>query len=146
MLVLVGKRGTELKPHVGRYKAAHKLETPHQKVNITKISISQRVAQSSVYSSMDTLPSTTLIPPSALLRRFLTRLPKQILVSLVLIWLDHPLCPVHSPSNDDDDYFMDDEESLEEKREIYAAQRDDVNITKKAVIDRILGQDWVCSL
>jgi hypothetical protein len=41
---------------------------------------------------------------------------------------------------------MDDEESLEEKREIYAAQRDDVNITKKAVIDRILGQDWVSSL
>jgi hypothetical protein len=41
---------------------------------------------------------------------------------------------------------MDDEESLAEKREIYAAQRDDANITKKAVIDRILGQDWVCSL
>ena len=92
---------------------------------------------------MDTLSSTTLIPPSALLRRFLTRLPKQTLVSLVLIWLDHPLCPIHSPLGDEDEFFMEEEESMEDKKEIYAAQIDDANITKKAVIDRILGQDWV---
>jgi hypothetical protein len=92
---------------------------------------------------MDTLSSTTLIPPSALLRRFLTRLPKQTLVSLVLIWLDHPLCPIHAPPDDEDEYFMEDEESMADKREIYTAQRSDVNVTKKAVIDRILGQDWV---
>ena len=61
----------------------------------------------------------------------------------MLIWLDHPLCPIHPPPDDEDDYFMEDEESMEDKREIYATQRDNVNITKKAVIDRILGKDWV---
>lgn len=78
-----------------------------------------------------------------MLRRFLSRLPKQNLVSLVLIWLDHPLCPIHTPLDDDDEYFMEEEESLEEKREKYVAQKEGVNVTKKAVIDRILGQDWV---
>lgn len=53
------------------------------------------------------------------------------------------MCPIHAPPDDEDEYFMEDEESMEDKREIYAAQRNDVNITKKAVIDRILGQDWV---
>jgi len=48
--------------------------------------------------------------------------------------------------DDEDEYFMEDEESLEDKRAIYAAQGDDANITKKTVIDRILGQDWVLSL
>jgi hypothetical protein len=67
-------------------------------------------------------------------------------VSLVLIWLEHPLCPLHSAMEDEDEYFMEDEESLEDKRAIYAAQGDDANITKKTVIDRILGQDWVLSL
>ena len=52
---------------------------------------------------MDTLSSTTLIPSSSLLRRFLARLPKQTLVSLVLIWLEHPLCPLHTAVDDEDE-------------------------------------------
>jgi len=94
---------------------------------------------------MDTLSTTTLIPRSGVLRRFLTRLPKQTLVSLVLIWLDHPLCPIHSPLDDEDEYFMEDDESLQDKKDMYLAQRDNESIPKKTVIDRILGQDWVYS-
>lgn len=114
--------------------------TKQQSKHIAKL---QRAVIKPANFKMDTLSSTTLIPPSALLRRFLARLPKQTLISLVLIWLDHPLCPIHAPPDDEDEYFMEDEESMEDKREIYAAQRDAVNIVKKAVIDRILGQDWV---
>jgi hypothetical protein len=92
-------------------------------------------------TSGDTLPSTTLIPNSSLLRRFLTRLPKTVIVDLVLIWLDHPLCP--TLPNDEDDDFFDEDESLDDKKAIYETYRDDNSITKKDVIDRILGNDWV---
>lgn len=92
----------------------------------------------------DTLPSTTLIPNSALLRRFLARLPKSVIVDLVLIWLDHPLCPIHKPLDDEDDDFLDqDDETLDDKRSTYGSYRVDTSITKKMVIDRILGFDWV---
>jgi hypothetical protein len=95
-------------------------------------------------SPTDTLPSTTLIPNSALLRRFLTRLPKTVIVDLVLIWLDHPLCPIHQPLDDeDDDFYGQEDETLDDKRTLYEVYRDDTSITKKVVIDRILGIDWV---
>ena len=90
----------------------------------------------------DTLPSTTIIANSAFLRRFLTRLPKSVIIDLVFIWLDHPLCPIHEPIDEEDDYFMQDEETLDEKKALYESYRGD-NFTKKTVIDRILGSDWV---
>jgi hypothetical protein len=93
----------------------------------------------------DTLPSTTIIENSALLRRFLSRLPKSVIIDLVLIWLDHPLCPVQETIDDEDDYFMQDDETLDEKKALYEEYRGD-NFTKKTVIDRILGNDWVCRL
>ena len=92
----------------------------------------------------DSLPSTTLIPNSALLRRSLARLPKSVIIDLVLIWLDHPLCPVPQVAADDEDYFMEDE-TLDDKRSIYESYREDSDITKKTVIDKILGNDWVIS-
>jgi Kinetochore protein CHL4 like len=91
----------------------------------------------------DTLPSTTLIPNSALLRRFLSRLPKPVLIDLVLIWLDHPLCPVQEPVDEEEDYFMQEDETTEEKKALYETYRGDSNISKKIVIERILGHDWV---
>lgn len=94
----------------------------------------------------DTLPSTTLIPNSALLRRFLSRLPKLVLIDLVLIWLDHPLCPVHESVEDEEDYFMQEDETTEEKKALYEAYRGDNSVSKKIVIDRILGHDWVKTL
>ena len=93
----------------------------------------------------DTLPSTTIIPNSALLRRFLSRLPKSVIIDLVLIWLDHPLCPIHEPLDEEDDYFMQDDETLDEKKALYEDYHGD-NFTKKTVIDRILGNDWVYCL
>ena len=90
----------------------------------------------------DSLPSTTLIPTSALLRRFLTRLPKSVIIDLALIWLDHPLCPTHEADDQDEDYFMSDDETLDEKKAVYEEYRGD-SITKKTVIDRLLGIDWV---
>jgi Kinetochore protein CHL4 like len=95
-------------------------------------------------SPTDTLSSTTLIPNSALLRRFLTRLPKTVTIDLVLIWLDHPLCPIHQPLDDeDDDFYGQEDETLDDKKALYEVYRDDTSITKKVVIDRILGIDWV---
>lgn len=96
-------------------------------------------------SLTDTLPSTTIIENSALLRRFLSRLPKSVIIDLVLIWLDHPLCPVQETIDDEDDYFMQDDETLDEKKALYEDYRGD-NFTKKTVIDRILGNDWVCRI
>jgi Kinetochore protein CHL4 like len=93
--------------------------------------------------STDSLPSTTLIPNSVLLRRFLSRLPKTVLVDLVLIWLDHPLCPVHEPIDEDDDFFMQDEETLDDIRALYVSYRNDSGVSKKIVIDRVLGNEWV---
>jgi len=90
----------------------------------------------------DTLPSSTLIPPSALLRRFLTRLPKSVIIDLVLIWLDHPLCPIHEP-DDEEDLYMQDDETLDDKKAIYAEYRDDNVVSKSVVIDKILMNDWV---
>jgi hypothetical protein len=90
----------------------------------------------------DTLPSTTLIPNSANLRRFLTRLPKQVLIDLVLIWLEHPLCPIPGPA-DEDEFLMDDVETLDGKKTLYQEYAQDDNVGKKIVIDRILGSDWV---
>jgi len=89
----------------------------------------------------DTLPSSTLIPPSVLLRRFLTRLPKSVIIDLVLIWLDHPLCPIHEP--DEADQYMQDEETLDDKKAIYAEYQDDNAVSKSVVIDKILMNDWV---
>src|SRR5436190_15842919 len=100
----------------------------------------------STKSSTDTLPSTTLIPNSALLRRFLTRLPKAVIVELVLIWLDYPLCPLYESADEEEDIFMQDDETLDEKKALYEEYRDNVTTTKKTVIDRILSNDWVCSL
>jgi hypothetical protein len=97
-------------------------------------------------SPADSLPSTTLIPNSALLRRFLTRLPKSVIVDLVLIWLDHPLCPIHQAIDEDDDFYDQEDETLADKKLLYEAYRDDSSITKKVIIDRILGIDWVVSL
>ena len=88
----------------------------------------------------DTLPSSTIIPPSALLRRFLTRLPKSVLIDLVLIWLDHPLCPIPEP---DEDLYMQDAETLDDKKAIYAEYRDENAASKSVVIDKILMNDWV---
>jgi hypothetical protein len=97
-----------------------------------------------VIEPRDTLPSTTLIPNSALLRRFLTRLPKPILIDLIVIWLDHPLCPFHQPGDgDEDDIFRQESENSDEKKAIYEAYRDDDGVTKKAIIERVLGVDWV---
>jgi hypothetical protein len=94
--------------------------------------------------SADTLPSTTLIPNSPSLRRLFTRLPKAVIIDLVLIWLNHPLCPIPETTDDDDDYFMDDEEeTIDQKAMIYEAYRDDINTPRKIVVDRILGNDWV---
>jgi Kinetochore protein CHL4 like len=93
-------------------------------------------------SLRDTLPSSTLIPPSALLRRFLTRLPKSVLIDLVLIWLDHPLCPIHEP-DDEEDQFMQDDETLDDKKAVYTEYRDDNAVAKGVVIDKILMNDWV---
>ena len=90
----------------------------------------------------DTLPSSTLIPTSALLRRFLARLPKQVIIDLVLIWLDHPLCPIHE-RDDEEDQFMRDDETLDDKKAIYAEYRDNNAIGKSVVIDKILVNDWV---
>ena len=90
----------------------------------------------------DTLPSSTLIPPSALLRRFLTRLPKSVIIDLVSIWLDHPLCPIHEP-DDEEDLYMQDDETLDDKKAIYAEYRDDNVVSKSVVIDKILMNDWV---
>jgi hypothetical protein len=94
-------------------------------------------------STTDTLPSTTLIPNSALLRRFLTRLPKTVIIDLVLIWLDHPLCPIHKPLDEEDEYLMQDDETLDEKKAVYEDYRADNAVTKKTVIDKILSNDWV---
>jgi hypothetical protein len=91
----------------------------------------------------DSLPSTTLIPNSLSLRRILSRLPKDVVVDLVLVWLDHPLCPIHESTDDEDDYFLE-RETTDDKRAIYEAYRDDNNVSKKTVIDKILGIDWVC--
>ena len=91
----------------------------------------------------DSLPSTRLIPNSAVLRRFLSRLPKSVLIDLVLIWLEHPLCPIQESQDDEDDYFMQDETATD-KKGLYESFRDDHNASKKIVIDRILGTDWVC--
>jgi hypothetical protein len=90
----------------------------------------------------DTLPSTTAIPSSPVLRRFLTRLPKQTLIDLVLIWLDHPLTPLPPP--DEEDEFLDEPESLDDRKAVYAEYAEDTSVTKKVIIDRILGTDWVC--
>lgn len=90
----------------------------------------------------DTLPSSTIIPPSALLRRFLTRLPKSVLVDLVLIWLDHPLCPIHEP-DEQEDQFMQDDETLDDKKAVYMEYRDNDAVGKGLVIDKILMNDWV---
>jgi hypothetical protein len=89
----------------------------------------------------DTLPSTTAIPTSPVLRRFLTRLPKQTLTDLVLIWLDHPLTPLPPP--DDEDEFLDEPDSLDDRKALYGEYAQDSNVTKRVVIDRILGTDWV---
>jgi hypothetical protein len=93
--------------------------------------------------STDTLPSTTLIPNSALLRRLFTRLPKPVIIDLVLIWLNHPLCPIHQTTDDEDDFFMEEDESVDQKKLVYEAYRDDITIPRKIVVDRILGIDWV---
>lgn len=103
------------------------------------------VREAAADAPSDSLPSTNLIPNSTLLRRSLARLPKSVIVDLVLIWLDHPLCPVRQiAADDDDDYFMEDE-TLDDKRSIYESYREDANITKKTIIDKILGNDWVIS-
>ena len=96
--------------------------------------------------SADTLPSTTLIPNSSALRRSLSRLPKPVIVDLVLIWLDHPLCPLPDPVVEEDEFLMQDDETLEEKKAVYEEYRDNNVITKKTVIDRILANDWVAFL
>ena len=94
--------------------------------------------------SSDTLPSTTLIPTSAILRRFLSRLPKTVLVDLVLLWLDHPLCPIHEPLDDDDSFFDEQpNESIESRKEVYDAYKQDSGFSKNTVIDRILTKEWV---
>jgi len=92
----------------------------------------------------DTLPSTTLIPTSAVLRRFLSRLPKSVLVDLVLLWLDNPLSPIHEV-DDADDSFFDEEpyQSIEHRREIYEAYKQDNGFSKNTVIDRIFTKEWV---
>jgi len=90
----------------------------------------------------DSLPSSTVIPPSALLRRFLTRLPKSVIIDLVLIWLDHPLCPLHEPDEEADQYMQDDE-TLDDKKAIYAEYQDDNAVNKSVVVDKILMNDWV---
>ena len=93
----------------------------------------------------DTLPSTTLIPASAVLRRFLTRLPKSVLVDLVLLWLDNPLSPIHEPDDADDSFFDEEpDQSIEHRREIYEAYKQDNGFSKNAVIDRIFTKEWVC--
>jgi hypothetical protein len=91
--------------------------------------------------SHDLLPSTMLIPNSSLLRRLLSRLPKLVIIDLVLIWLENPLCPIHE-ADDEENYFMPSDETLEERRALYVDSRDK-GVTKKSVIDRILGNDWV---
>jgi len=91
----------------------------------------------------DTLPSTTLISNSPSLRKFVSRLPKSVLVDLVLIWLDHPLCPISEPTDDEDEFAMEDQETLDEKRALYQGYGQDPYVTKKIVLDRILGTDWV---
>ena len=90
----------------------------------------------------DTLPSSTLIPTSPLLRRFLTRLPKQVIIDVVLIWLDHPLCPTHEPDDEEDVYMLDDE-TVDDKKAIYTQYRDNSAVTKGVVVDKILVNDWV---
>jgi hypothetical protein len=64
----------------------------------------------------------------------------------VLIWLNHPLCPIHQTTDDEDDFFMEEDESLDQKRLVYEAYRDDSTIPRKIVVDRILGIDWVIPL
>jgi len=91
----------------------------------------------------DTLPSTTLIPNTQSLRKFVSRLPKLVLVDLVLIWLDHPLCPIPEPVDDEDEFVLEDQKTLDEKRALYQEYGQDHYVTKKVVIDRILGTDWV---
>ena len=91
----------------------------------------------------DTLPSTTLIPNSGMLRRFLARLPKSVIVDLVLIWLDHPLCPIPPLTDEDEEIFMHDDESLDDKKALYESYRNDNAVSRKVLIDRILGNDWV---
>ena len=92
----------------------------------------------------DSLPSTTLIPTSPLLRRFIQRLPKATIIDLILIWLDHPLCPIHPPLDDDEDeYLMQDDETLDDRKAVYEEYRVDNDIPKRVVVDRILGNDWV---
>ena len=100
--------------------------------------------ESGMSGSRDSLASTTLIHNSVLLRRILSRLPKDVIVDLVLIWLDHPLCPIHEAVDDDDEFFMENE-SADDKKTIYESYRNDSNVTKRTVIDKILGKDWVKS-
>jgi Kinetochore protein CHL4 like len=92
--------------------------------------------------SNDTIPSTQLLRPTPLLRRLLLRLPKSSLLTLVQVWLTHPLCPV-SRLDDPDDVPVE-EESLEDKLAVYASYADDVGVSKRVVVDRILFTDWVC--
>jgi len=91
----------------------------------------------------DTLPSTTLIANTQSLRKFVSRLPKLVLVDLVLIWLDHPLCPIPDPADDEDEFALADQKTPDEKRALYREYGKDDNVTKKVVVDRILGTDWV---
>src|SRR5579871_1750608 len=99
-------------------------------------------AKNASLPSTDSLPSTTLIPNSVLLRRVLSRLPKSVIIDLVLIWLDHPLCPIHEPY-DEDEMLMQDDETLDDRKSLYKTYRTDNNVTKKMVMDRLLANDWV---
>jgi len=102
----------------------------------------KKSGQAALPLTTDSLPSTTLISNAVLLRRILSRLPKDVIVDLVLIWLDHPLCPIHESTDDDDDYFVE-RETVDEKKAIYESYRDDPNTSRKMVVDKVLGSDWV---
>ncbi|OLL26813.1 Kinetochore protein mis15 [Neolecta irregularis DAH-3] len=86
------------------------------------------------YRPFNSLPETTLIIHTPSTRKHLTRLSKTSLITLVLSWLETPICqPRYS-----------EEKTIGDVKQIYEAWMEGKE-HKKVVIDRILEYDWTHS-
>jgi len=92
------------------------------------------------------LPDTHLIPHSPTIQKLLLKSSKNTLCEIVINWLDNPkLGAPHPPPEgpDDDDEDTEGELSVEGLKGVYEKMKASTSVTRKAIVERIVGRDWV---